>query len=81
LASEDFAFFLRERPGCYAWIGNGPTGEEAGLHGPHYDFNDEILPAGAAYWVRLVERTLPILSRRSSPPSGSRAEEPHPPRT
>jgi amidohydrolase len=60
MASEDFAFFLRERPGCFAWIGNGPAGEEAGLHGPHYDFNDEILPVGAAYWVRLVERTLPL---------------------
>ena len=60
MASEDFAFMLRARPGCYAWIGNGPAGEQAGLHGPRYDFNDAILPAGAAYWVRVVERALPL---------------------
>jgi hippurate hydrolase len=60
MASEDFAFLLRERPGCYAWIGNGPAGEGAGLHGPRYEFNDAILPVGAAYWVRLVERALPL---------------------
>jgi amidohydrolase len=60
MASEDFAFMLRARPGCYAWIGNGPASAQAGLHGPCYDFNDAILPAGAAYWVRLVERALPL---------------------
>ena len=42
----------------YIFIGNG-TGEKAvGLHNPHYDFNDEILPIGASYWARLVERVL-----------------------
>ena len=56
MASEDFAYMLEQRPGCYAWIGNGATEREAGLHGPRYDFNDSILPAGAAYWVRLVEK-------------------------
>jgi hippurate hydrolase len=58
LASEDFAFMLQARPGCYACVGNGPAEEGRGLHSPRYDFNDEILPVGAAYWVRLAETML-----------------------
>ncbi len=59
MGSEDFAWMLKEKPGCYIWIGNG--GAEGGclLHNPHYDFNDEILPIGASYWAKLVETTLP----------------------
>jgi len=59
MGSEDFAFMLQKKPGCYIWIGNG--GSESGclLHNPNYDFNDEILPLGAAYWVKLVENELP----------------------
>ncbi|MDD2723789.1 MAG: M20 family metallopeptidase [Methylovulum sp.] len=55
MGSEDFAFMLQEKPGCYLWIGNGPSANSCLLHNPHYDFNDAILPVGAAYWVRLVE--------------------------
>jgi hippurate hydrolase len=55
MGAEDFAFMLQARPGSYVWIGNGAS---AGLHNPGYDFNDEILPLGASYWARLVERTL-----------------------
>jgi len=58
LVSEDFAFLLQARPGCYACIGNGPDEEGRGLHSPRYDFNDDILPVGAAYWVRLAETVL-----------------------
>jgi amidohydrolase len=58
LASEDFAFMLQARPGCYACLGNGPAEEGRVLHSPRYDFNDEILPVGAAYWVHLTETTL-----------------------
>ena len=58
MASEDFAFMLQARPGCYVWLGNGPAGGGRALHSPSYDFNDEILPVGAAYWVRLVETIL-----------------------
>ncbi len=57
MGSEDFAFMLQARPGAYLFIGNGP-GNGAGLHNPHYDFNDDILPIGASYWARLVERVL-----------------------
>jgi amidohydrolase len=59
MGAEDFAFFLRERPGAYVWIGNGPGEGGCTLHNPHYDFNDAILPAGVAYWVRLAETILP----------------------
>jgi amidohydrolase len=58
MGSEDFAFMLQEKPGCYVWIGNGPSENSCLLHNPNYDFNDEILPVGAAYWVKLVETVL-----------------------
>jgi hippurate hydrolase len=56
MGSEDFAFMLQAKPGAYIFIGNGDAA--AGLHNPRYDFNDEILPIGASYWARLVERVL-----------------------
>lgn len=59
MGSEDFAFMLQQVPGCYVWIGNGPSEGGCLLHNPHYDFNDAILPMGAAYWVSLVETVLP----------------------
>lgn len=54
MGSEDFAFMLQEKPGCYMWIGNGSSVNSCLLHNPHYDFNDEIVSIGAAYWVNLV---------------------------
>ncbi len=66
--SEDFACFLQHKPGAYIWLGNGnAAGGEANetsqgsvcmIHEPRYDFNDAILPVGASFWVRLVERLL-----------------------
>jgi len=56
MGAEDFAWFLEQKPGAYIWIGNGA--DQAMLHNPHYDFNDEILPLGASYWARLVETVL-----------------------
>ncbi len=58
MGSEDFAFMLERRPGCYVWIGNGPREGGRTLHNPRYDFNDDILPVGASYWATLVERVL-----------------------
>lgn len=58
MGSEDFAFMLRERPGCYVWLGNGPMEGGCVLHNARYDFNDAILPIGAAYWATLVETQL-----------------------
>ncbi|MBT8061864.1 MAG: amidohydrolase [Gammaproteobacteria bacterium] len=58
MGSEDFAFMLLERPGCYVFVGNGDGEGGCMVHNPRYDFNDEILPLGATYWVRLAERFL-----------------------
>jgi amidohydrolase len=58
MGSEDFAFMLQVKPGAYLFIGNGTGDKAVGLHNPHYDFNDEILPIGASYWAKLVERVL-----------------------
>ncbi len=60
MGSEDFAFMLRERPGCYVWLGNGPIDGGCVLHNPLYDFNDDILAIGARWWVTLVECELPV---------------------
>lgn len=60
MGSEDFAFMLRDRPGAYIAIGAGEGPDDPPLHNPYYDFNDKILPLGAAYWVALVQRQLPV---------------------
>ncbi|WP_051906569.1 M20 aminoacylase family protein [Methylomarinum vadi] len=62
MGSEDFAFMLQQKPGCYLWLGNGPGAGGCLLHNPHYDFNDDILPVGASYWVKLVEMQLAPVS-------------------
>ena len=66
MAAEDFAHMLKVKPGCYAFIGNGDGGHRlpdhgAGpcvIHNTSYDFNDAIIPIGATYFVRLVQRWL-----------------------
>jgi len=54
--SEDFAYYLEKKPGCFLRLGNGA--DSPMLHNPRYDFNDELLTVGAAYWTRLTERFL-----------------------
>jgi len=56
--SEDFAYMLQQRPGCLVRIGNGAGDGAPLLHTARYDFNDDNLTVGAAYWVRLAERFL-----------------------
>jgi amidohydrolase len=68
MGAEDFAYMLMEKPGCYVFIRNGEgdhrdAGHGAGpctLHNPSYDFNDALIPLGAAYWTRLAERWLAV---------------------
>jgi hippurate hydrolase len=55
MGAEDFSFMLQERPGAFIFAGNG---DSAGLHHPAYDFNDEGIPIGTSYWVRLAEKAL-----------------------
>ncbi len=56
MGGEDFAYMLEECPGAYILAGNG---DSAGLHHPDYDFNDELIPVGSSYWVKLVETAIP----------------------
>jgi hippurate hydrolase len=66
MGAEDFAYMLQARPGAYCFIANGDgahraVGHGGGpcmLHNPSYDFNDELIPLGATYWVRLAEAWL-----------------------
>ena len=66
MASEDFAFMLQAKAGCYAFIGNGDGAHRASghgegpcmLHNPSYDFNDDLIPLGATMWVRLAQAWL-----------------------
>ncbi len=66
MGSEDFSYFLQEKPGCYFVIGNGDGTHRAQghgegpcmLHNPNYDFNDELIPIGATAWVQLAEQWL-----------------------
>ena len=66
MGAEDFSFYLQAKPGAYFVIGNGDglhrtSGHGLGpctLHNPSYDFNDELIPLGAALWVRLAQRWL-----------------------
>jgi hypothetical protein len=81
MGAEDFAFMLQAKPGCYVFIGNGEGDAPLGghglgpcqLHNGSYDFNDQLLPIGASYWVRLVEMSLPGEHVASFPRSDFRA--------
>ena len=55
MGGEDFSYMLNARPGAFIFMGNGDT---AGLHNAAYDFNDEAIPFGTSYWVRLAESAL-----------------------
>jgi hippurate hydrolase len=63
MGSEDFSFYLLEKPGCYFLIGNGDGSHRISAHGegprmlhnPSYDFNNQLIPLGGSMWVRLVE--------------------------
>ena len=59
MASEDFSYMLERVPGCYINIGNGSVEGGCEVHNPAYDFNDDALPLGAAFFARLVESRLP----------------------
>jgi amidohydrolase len=55
MGAEDFSFMLNARPGAFIFVGNG---DSANIHHPAYDFNDEAIPVGTSYWVRLVETAM-----------------------
>jgi hippurate hydrolase len=55
MGGEDFSYMLEARPGAFVFLGNG---DSAALHHPAYDFNDEAIPHGISFWVRLAEQSL-----------------------
>ncbi|HEY9319801.1 amidohydrolase/hippurate hydrolase [Achromobacter deleyi] len=60
MGSEDFAYMLEQRPGAYVFVGAARPGlDNPPVHNPYYDFNDDILPLGAHYWVELVKEAMP----------------------
>jgi len=59
MGSEDFAFMLQAKPGCYVWLGTGRGADTPNVHNPYYDFNDDALQIGASYWATLVAQQLP----------------------
>ncbi|MCK5445838.1 MAG: amidohydrolase [Rhodospirillaceae bacterium] len=58
MGAEDFAFMLQKKPGSYAWLGTGTDPDCPKLHNAHFDFNDDMLALGTAYWTRLAETLL-----------------------
>ena len=74
MGAEDFAYMLQVKPGAYCFIGNGDgshreIGHGAGpcmIHNPSYDFNDDLIPLGATYWVRLSEKWLAPASAKAA---------------
>ena len=67
-AQPELASGLQAKPGCYMFIGNGEGDHRDGghglgpcvLHNGSYDFNDNLLPVGASFWVRMAEKSLPL---------------------
>ncbi|MBF9231924.1 M20 aminoacylase family protein [Microvirga alba] len=59
-AGDDFAFFGEAAPGAYVWLGNGPAVDGALHHNTAYDFNDDAIPTGVAFWATLVEQELAL---------------------
>jgi hippurate hydrolase len=59
MGGEDFSFMLNAKQGSYIMLGSGRGKDDAMVHHPWYDLNDEILPVGASYCVTLAEQLLP----------------------
>ena len=60
MGAEDFSFMLQNKPGAYLRIGQGMGAGNSTLHNSRYDFNDDILPLGAALHAGLVEQGMPL---------------------
>lgn len=57
-AGDDFAFFAQEAPGAYVWLGNGPAVGGALHHNTGYDFNDDAIETGVAFWAEVARCAL-----------------------
>ncbi|HAS89949.1 MAG TPA: amidohydrolase [Desulfovibrio sp.] len=56
MAAEDYAFFMQHTKGCYVWVGN--SSDSAALHNSKYDFNDEVLPVAASFFIAVIDELL-----------------------
>jgi amidohydrolase len=75
MGSEDFAFMLQAKPGCYVWLGAGRGPDTPNIHSPHYDFDDDALAIGASYWVTLAEQQLKAGDRAQGPAASRSSAE------
>jgi metal-dependent amidase/aminoacylase/carboxypeptidase family protein len=82
LGVEDFAEFLKRKPGNFMALGTGRTDgmASADIHNCKYDFNDAALPVGARYWVNLVRKALPLKGIGAQGSSSSPTASGPPPR-
>ena len=62
MGAEDFAYMLEKKPGSYIWLGAGKGEVDKMLHNSKYDFNDDVMSLGIAYWNELVKHELPVRS-------------------
>lgn len=69
MVSEDFAFMLQEKPGCYLWLGTGPIEGGKSLHSDTFDFDDTVLQIGASWWVEVARETLRRLGGQKAAPA------------
>jgi hippurate hydrolase len=62
MGAEDFSFMLQAKPGAYLRLGQGDENGVGScfLHNSRYDFNDEVLPLGAALHASLIEQGMPL---------------------
>ena len=60
MGAEDFSFMLQSKPGAYLRLGQGSGADSCGLHSSRYDFNDDVLPLGAALHASLAEQAMPL---------------------
>lgn len=56
MGGEDFSYMLNEKPGAYLYIGQQDKNHNSKLHTTSYDFNDDLLPIGVNFWVKLVHK-------------------------
>ena len=66
MGAEDFSFMLQARPGCYLRLGQGGGPSNCFLHNTRYDFNDAVIPLGAAFFSALAERRMPLSELQAS---------------
>jgi hippurate hydrolase len=59
-AGDDFAFMAEAAPGAYVWLGNGPATDGALHHNTGYDFNDDAIATGVAYWAEVARQALSV---------------------